>query len=391
MNNKQEESKAKLLLWGASNSAFSAKLRCFLIKSGLAFQERFPIEPRFSEEILPRIGYWVVPVTELEDGTLLQDSTESMLHLERTSTPPRSLIPKTPLLRGLAHLLTFFGSDGFLKPGMHYRWSYLKEQRTYLEAAFSDWIPNNASDAERRERLDGIMAFFNGYGPSLGITEATTATIEASWIACLDILNAHFSVCPYLLGGAPSIADCGLITMLGPHLSRDPVPAYLMRTRAPMVARWVERMHRPDAFDGGFPLAGTEFSEVDEMPPSLLPFLAYLASDVAPEVAATIDRFNEWVTKNHSGERQGWLDDPNALIAHPDCGQIEYELRGREIHRLGFVDTVYQFQRALELLGDATAKNDAFQMLMESSGLSPLTRKRPVRRIGYVKYRYTLE
>lgn len=391
MSGKQELSEARLLLWGAPNSAFSAKVRCFLIKSGLDYQERFPTESQFIENILPRIGYWAIPVTEVEDGTLLQDSSETILYLQRTRSIPRSLIPTTPLLRSLAYLLTFFGSDGFLKPGMHYRWSYLKEQRTYLEAAFSDWVPSDTSAAERRERLDGIMSLFNGYGPALGITEASTAAIEASWIACLDILNAHFTVCPYLLGGAPSIADCGLITMLGPHLSRDPVPAYLMRTRAPMVCRWVERMNRPPALDGGFPLVSTEFSETDEIPPTLFPFLTYLASDVAPEVAATVDRFNEWVTKERRGERESWLDDPDAISAHPDCGQITYQLRGREIQRLGFVDTVYQYQRALELLGDAAATGEAFLSLMERCGLSALLRRRPVRPIRYVKYRYLLE
>jgi len=393
MNPKTSSNTSRYMLWGAPNSAFSAKLRSFFFKSGIDFEEHFPIEPRYSREIVPQIGYWVLPVTELGEGALLQDSTESMLYVERLKTAAdKSLIPSTPLLQAMAYFLTFVGSDGFLKPGMHYRWSFLEEQRTYLESAFYDWVPSSDTASERRERLAGIMTLFSGYGPALGITAETKTTIEASWTACLDVLNEHFSVCPYLLGGAPSIADCGLMTMLGPHLSRDPVPAYLMRTRAPMVCRWVERMNRPAWFDGGFPEIATSFSEDDEVPASLLPFLRYVATDVAPEVIATIDRFNVWVVDEAALNADRSLDDPTSLGAHPNCGEIRYDLRGQQIRRVGFVDTVYQFQQVLKQVSSMPSEaRSAFQTLLRETGLVELFERKPTKSIRYADYRYFLD
>lgn len=379
-------------MWGAPNSAFSAKLRCFFIKSGLEFVERYPVEPGYSQEIVPRIGYPVVPVTELSDGTILQDSTETMFYFEREHALKRSLIPNTPVLEALAYFLTFIGSDGFLKPGMHYRWSFLREQKTYLESAFIDWLPSADSAAQNSERLAGIMTFFNEYLPKLGVTENTIEAIESSWAACLGVLNEHFSACPYLLGGAPSIADCGLMTMLGPHLSRDPVPGYLMRTRAPMVARWAERMNRHDAFDGGFAEVSTEFSTTDEVPPTLLPFLSYLAVDILPEITATIERFNVWVSEELPTRSDGSLDDPNMPTAHPDCGEINYSLRGQSVSRLGFIDTVYQYQQVLSQLDSLPGDTrTTFDTLMDKCGASSLAKVRPNKTIRYTNYRYFLE
>ena len=47
---------------------------------------------------------------------------------------------------------------------------------------------------------------------------------------------------PFLLGTAPSLADFGFMGPMFRHFSMDPVPAEIMRTRAPAVYAWVARM-----------------------------------------------------------------------------------------------------------------------------------------------------
>jgi len=133
----------KPIFWSAPASAFSGKMRGFIIKSGLDVEERFASEKRFQQEILPLIGYYVVPVIELEDGTLLQDTTEAIAYFEHRGALclQRSLIPQSPLLKATAHLLNFLGTDGFHKPGMHYRWSYEDRQQAFLDTAFADFVP----------------------------------------------------------------------------------------------------------------------------------------------------------------------------------------------------------------------------------------------------------
>ena len=60
----------KPILWGAPGSAYSGKARSYLIKKGIAFDEFFPSHPRFGQDIMPPIGYFVLPVVDGLDGSL---------------------------------------------------------------------------------------------------------------------------------------------------------------------------------------------------------------------------------------------------------------------------------------------------------------------------------
>lgn len=73
------------------------------------------------------------------------------------------------------------------------------------------------------------MDYVNGFLTALGVTTATLATIEPAYLELLDTLDIHFQHYPYVLGGRPSIADCGLMAALNGHLARDPVPANRVR------------------------------------------------------------------------------------------------------------------------------------------------------------------
>lgn len=68
---------------------------------------------------MPLVGYLVVPVIELTDGTLIQDTTDTIVHFEERYPQP-ALIPNTPLQKAIAWLVGFFGSEMFFKPAMHY-------------------------------------------------------------------------------------------------------------------------------------------------------------------------------------------------------------------------------------------------------------------------------
>ena len=87
------------------------------------------------------------------------------------------------------------------------------------------------------------MNYFNGFLPILGVTDDSLPTIERNYLELLDALDIHFQDYPYVLGGRPSFADFGLMAPLFAHLARDPVPASLMKNKAPNVYRWTERMN----------------------------------------------------------------------------------------------------------------------------------------------------
>ncbi|KAH8805166.1 hypothetical protein F5884DRAFT_902234 [Xylogone sp. PMI_703] len=387
---KTNKSHSKPIFWSAPSSAFSGKLRGFIAKAGLDVEERFAHEPRFHQEIVPLIGYFVIPVFELEDGTILQDTTETILYFENKASAQiqRSLIPKTALLNATAHLLNFLGTDGFHKPGMHYRWTYEGRQEAFLDNAFAEWVAPVTGTTRKQQ----TAKFTSDYLPALGIVKETVDVIEQAWVECLGVLNRHFSVHPYLLGAVPTVADCGLMTMLWAHLARDPVPAYLMRTQAPMVSRWAERMVRPGLFDGSFPNVNSSLDD-DRLPETLIPFLKYLFSRVVPETIASVQAFNRMVEQNPGLGSGDYLDDNNSnnLSAHPTCGQIEYNLLGTRITRSAFVDTAFQFQtfaRAVQNLGEEDRAR--FQSEMAAHGGTDLLTLSLARPIDYHNYRYRL-
>lgn len=385
------KSHSKIIMWSAPLSAYSGKMRAYLTKAGIDFEERYPVDPRYPAEIMPQIGYYVVPVLEMPDGTLMQDTSDAFLQLEKLPGVT-SLIPPTPVQRALSSLINFFGTDAFLKPGMHYRWSVIDQQRHWLETSFLDFVPGTMNREESRSLADKIMTFYNAYCPELGISAETIPAIEESWLDCMDIMDRHFSVHPYLLGGRPSIGDCGLMTFFYPHLARDPVPATLMKNRAPHLYRWTERMNRTLLGDGGFTHVAPEFHPADEVPETLLPFLEYLFADAGPEVVATIKAFNKMLDTHPELAAGDSLTLPGGpQTAHPPAGYIEYQLRGTPIRRQALVDTVYQHQQVLkEIDALGNASKSRLTALIERTGGEAWLNARPDRPIKYEHYTYRL-
>jgi hypothetical protein len=78
----------------------------------------------------------------------------------------------------------------------------------------------------------------------VGSNETTRPLIEASFKRTLEMLNAHLTARPYLLGGRPGVADFGLWGQFY-ELATDPTPGAIMRASAPNVMAWVARMLSP--------------------------------------------------------------------------------------------------------------------------------------------------
>ena len=139
------------------------------------------------------------------------------------------------------------------------------------------------------------MDYFNDFLPGLGVTPETIPAIEASYEALLEALDAHFQCHPYLLGGRPSIADFGFMAPMFAHLGRDPVPARLMKMKAPNVFRWTERMNLANIADGEFPDCAESWLADDAIPATLEPVLALIFADWGPQWLADAALFNHWL------------------------------------------------------------------------------------------------
>lgn len=379
------------ILWGAPGSLYTGKSRSYLIKKGIDYREMFPSNPRYGEEIMPLIGYFAIPVTELTDGTLIQDSTDQILHFEQACAGPR-MIPVSALQNAVAWLLGCFCSESMWKLGLHYRWTYLEHQRPFVEALFGRVTSTTKSTAGRRAAAAPVMTHFSGKLHEIGVTEETIPGMEASYEALLDLLNEHFFYYPYLMGGRPSLPDFGLIAPFFAHLARDPYPSTHMKNRAPNVYRWTERMFLSGFADGEFPKLAPDFLPDDELPETLIPVIAYFFEDFGAEFGGMVQSYDRWCDDRRDAGGGTLVQDPEeAGTSHPSLGWFEFECRGVRHRRRDSVDIVYHLQRVFDVVDklDSSART-RWDALVTRTGGRALMDTRPARRIAYENYRYVL-
>jgi glutathione S-transferase len=162
-------------------------------------------------------------------------------------------------------------ADEWLKvPALHYRWFYDDEFAHMMMDYNND---PQASPAEQRRVGTKIASMFRGWPEHLGATHETRAAVEASFTEYLALMDKHFAIHPYFLGGDPSIADWAMMGPLYAHLCRDPYSGAIVHRDAPAVCAWIERMHAPEASLGADPTAP------DIVPPKALELLRHLGSD----------------------------------------------------------------------------------------------------------------
>ena len=88
------DSQQCITLWGTPHSLYTGKIRSYLIKKGISFRERMPAEPAFQQRVVPVVGAVVVPILELADGTIVQDTSDMIDHLEQ-AFPARPMLPSS--------------------------------------------------------------------------------------------------------------------------------------------------------------------------------------------------------------------------------------------------------------------------------------------------------
>lgn len=289
------------VLWGANWSLYSAKVRPYLIKKGIDYVELNPSHPHFHQQVVPRIGHITIPVLEAPDGQIVADSTEIIEHLEQHYSQ-QPMIPQHPVMGALAWLLHNYGSEGLLRPAMHYRWNTLEANRPFIVDEFSRALQVR-DEIEAAEQAMGqtYAEHIWDYLPILGVCDDNTPVTEQTTQRLYELLNAHFLRYPYLLGGSPSIADCGLMAPLYAHLGRDPSSNSELKLQAPALYRWIETMGRAQETDPELWYIEPGFFAPDELPPTLLALLEFTVANHGPELQATEDAFHQWLPGKGSG------------------------------------------------------------------------------------------
>ncbi|WP_439102994.1 glutathione S-transferase N-terminal domain-containing protein [Congregibacter sp.] len=371
-------------LYGMPASLYTGKVRSYFRKQGIAFTEYGANHPDFQTRVMPAVGRFIMPVVEAPDGTIVQDGTDIIDHVEQSGDAQFSVYPDSALLRVVSLIFELFGGEGLLRPAMHYRWSFDELNLDFIRSEFiASLAPVDASKEEGDAFFDRASGLMRKAASGFGVSEESGPLIESSYREFLLLFAEHLKTRPYLLGGTPTIGDFGLIAALYAHLDRDPAPSLFMRRTAPAVGRWVERMHGPEStwveHQEDRSLIGEE-----TLPETLKNLLRYVAEDYLPELRAHVDFANAWLDK-HPELKAGTngLTKPGTRT----IGETEFSWRGTTLKTLVMPYRFYLLQRVQDAMVSATATERApIQLLLDEVGLGCLPDLRTRRRVERINH-----
>lgn len=333
-------------LYGVPHSLYTGIARCYLRTQGIDYVELPTSHPDFAGRITPAIQRSIIPVLETPEGGIIQDSLDIIDHFEQQGVR-YSAYPQGLLQRVLSVIIQYYGTQAMLPHAMHYRWSYRDQQEAFLRDQF---VAGSGEDI-----ADKIMSKMNSYLPQLGVNEHTIPEIEASYEQLLDTLNAHFAEHPYLFGGRPSVADYGLIGPMFAHLGRDPVPGHLMKTRAPKVFRWVERMTAPGLDTPEFPGYGDDFLADDAIPKTLEPLLQQMADEIFPMLTDKLTFMDGLIAEQQPEDGHPVASKPHQRYV----GAVETSFRGVPVQAGIQPYLLYVLRKADEMLAASPVEDQA--------------------------------
>lgn len=360
-------------LYAITHSLYSGRARAYLIKHGIAFRELSTGHESYKAEVLPAARLPTIPTLVTPAGEVIRDGAAIIEHFESASGRPCR--PPGPRQQIISALFDVIGSDGLLRPAMHYRWNFPADNLAFVHYHF---LHSQRDLPQREDKTEHMMDRMRHAAMVFGVTDESRELVESLYLAYLDALNAHFEHYPYLLGWRPCVGDFGLLGPMYAHLGRDPYPARLMQQRATRVYRWVERMNRADQDAPEYFNAASDFLADDEVPDTLLAVLRVLAEDFVPETLAAADVIN------------GWLAASSPAAGAPAVGRLadspgsaEFRLRGQTVSALVQPYRFFLLQRVHSLYAglddEARAAVDA---MLAACGMADVLTARLDRRIG---------
>lgn len=343
--------------YAAPMSYFSAKVRPALQYKKIEFTEIWPTR-EVQKEVFARAGVRFIPMIETDTGELLQDSPRMLERIEDLRPTP-AIFPEDPAVRIVAEVIQDFCDDVLVAQALHWRWNF-PEQRPWVE---SDWEAVFGSLATK------LAAQMESALPFVGVTEKTRDAAEKWFHDFLDILQAHFAESRYLLGDVITVADYALFGPMFAHFARDPVPARLVRDRAPLVMAW---LHEVSAAGPPAPWAGPP-----EVRATLAPLLAEIGRVFVPQVLAVGAFVSEAIASMPAGEEA-----PRVL------GLIEQDVFGVPEQRVAGAYPVWRHQRtAARYAALAHGEQAVVEEILGSTGVLPYLQTMPTARLAMDGFR----
>lgn len=231
-------------LYGALGSPYSMKMRALLRYRRITHIWK---DGAAARDALQQVKAPVIPVLQYPDGHFANDSTPLVYDLEERHAE-RSVVPPSPAMAFLAHLLEDFADEWLTKAMFGYRWLEEVDQVQMSRWLAFDNLKGGGLEVSQkfaamfRDRQVGRMAL-------VGCTRENFPLIEASTRAVLAALEAHVVNRHCLFGTRPSMAEFGIFGQLS-QLSTDPTPQAMMRKDYPYTYRWLAHIDDMSGTEG---------------------------------------------------------------------------------------------------------------------------------------------
>ena len=112
-----------IVLYGSPMSLYTGRVRSYLMKNCIPYVEEPHATPNYHNVVLPkavgRRGIPTIPTIEFPDGRLVRDGVAILDYLEPLNDNLHS--PGTVRQSAVSRLLDAIGSEGLLRPCIHYR------------------------------------------------------------------------------------------------------------------------------------------------------------------------------------------------------------------------------------------------------------------------------
>ena len=322
---------APFLYYAAERSYYSGKARPGFRIKRVFMEERLPT-PANRDLLQKRTGHAFLPTVITPEDEVWQDTSNILDNLEaRFPTPP--LFPTSPVQRITTYLFELYADEFMLLPGLHYRWAFPDS----ADHAAKSFAAASGIAAAAKEFADTIA---NQFAPLVGATAQTAPVLEAHVADLLGLLEAQFAENRFLLGDAPSLADCALMGPMYGHFFLDPEPGRLLRADTPQVCHWIETMNHPNQDDFG------EWLPADALSSQMRLMLDLIGADAIPLLLDTAAAFDEWADQH----AEAGATPPRVVGMHTT------KLRGLTFERYTSPYTVWMIQRprdAYRALGSA--------------------------------------
>ncbi len=319
------------ILYGWHLSYFTGKVRCYLRYKGIPFVDQDVDLFTLTQRIKRKTGAVVMPVLRTPDDAWLQDSSDIIDHMEQLY-PAHSVLPSTPVQKFATYVLEAWGDEWWVPIAMHTRWSYPENYPLFEQEAGSHLLPRFPGWMQRKA-AGFVAGNLRGMLQRVGVRSEQFAVLNDWTLHMCDLLEAHFSKVPYLLGARPTLADFSLVGTMYGHLGRDPWPKREIISPRPALRNWIDRMANPEPADAGAPLLPD-----DGIAPTLEPVLRAIFAQFVPMVqqinAQVSDLLRDW---------------PPGKPLPRSLADVEIPIGNAVLRRAALPYTLWMVQRALDV------------------------------------------